>query len=313
MISPTLSNELRVNWSRNVGTNFQTLDTFGGAVIPPAATLHPGFAPSENAYQISLTGANALFADGLNAANIQRQVNIVDAVLLTKGSHQLKLGVDYRRLFPVYVPLQYVQAYTFNGAAGALAGSASSLFVSALSTRNGSPHVTNLSAYAQDKWTMSSRLTLTYGVRWDVNPPPGLRGTTDALTLTTANPAAIALAPPGTPMYSTTFNNVAPRIGGSYRLRDFAGRETILRGGWGVVFDLGNNTVMDNFTFSFPFNAQRFLSNVPFPVAPALLAPPTIEPGAPVSFLVAVDPNLKLPYTDQWNVAIEQALGATST
>src|SRR5262249_34160898 len=38
-----------------------------------------------------------------------------------------------------------------------------------------------------------------------------------------------------------------------------------------------------------------------------------VAPGAPADFLTAADPKLKLPYTYQWNVAIEQALESTST
>jgi hypothetical protein len=114
-------------------------------------------------------------------------------------------------------------------------------------------------------------------------------------------------------MYETTYNNVAPRLGAAYRLRDGARRETVLRGGWGVFFDLGTGPVTDNLAQTFPFTARRLLLGVPFPADPALLAPATIAPGAPVDFLTAADPNLKLPYTHQWNVAIEQALGAAST
>src|SRR5262249_37424837 len=54
--SRTISNELRVNWSRNVGTNFHTLDSFGGAVVPPATTLHPAFLPEQSNYQVFLGG-----------------------------------------------------------------------------------------------------------------------------------------------------------------------------------------------------------------------------------------------------------------
>ncbi len=120
---------MRVNWSRNLGKNFQTIDNFGGAIVPAATLLHPAFAPPESAYQITLSGTDALFADGLNADNVQRQINIVDGASLTKGSHRLKFGIDYRRLFPLYGPLNYVQSYIFNGATGALAGTASSVSV----------------------------------------------------------------------------------------------------------------------------------------------------------------------------------------
>jgi hypothetical protein len=86
----------------------------------------------------------------------------------------------------------------------------------------------------------------------------------------------------------------------------------VLRVGGVIFFDLDSGAVMDNLK-TFPFSARRVLSNVPSPVASALLAPPTVTPGAPADFLTASDPNLKLPYTDQWNVAIEQALGSNST
>ncbi len=312
LIGRTLSNELHVNWSRNVGTNFQVLDTFGGAVVPPASTLHPDFAPPESVFRVNLGAANVFFDEGPNASNMQRQVNVVDAMVLTKGRHQVKLGIDYRRLLPIYGPVKYVQAYTFNGVAGALAGTAT-VTTAASSTHNRSSHATNFSTYAQDVWSPSASLTLTYGVRWEINPPPGLNDSDEALTLTTADPAALALAPPGTPMYQTTYNNIAPRLGASYRLRDDPGRELVVRGGWGIFFDLASPAVINNLSQTFPFTAVRNFTDVALPANPGLLARPTVTPGAPADFLVAADPHLKLPYTHQWNVAVEQALGTATT
>ena len=312
LINPTLSNDLRVNWSRNVGTNFQRLDSFGGAVVPPATMLHPDFATRDSVYRVNFGAANVFFDEGLNAANIQRQVNVVNALLLTKGTHQVKLGLDYRRLLPIYDPVDYVQAYTFNGVSGASTGTAS-LLTAASSTHNRSSHGTNFSAYAQDTWSPTAALTLTYGVRWEINPAPGLSDSDEALTLTTSDPAALALAPPGTPMYRTTYNNLAPRLGGAYRLRDSPGRETVVRGGWGIFFDLASPAVINNLSQTFPFTAIRVFGNVGLPADPTLLAPPSVTAGAPADFLVAADPNLKLPYTHEWNVAVEQAIGTTST
>jgi len=311
-VNSTTSNELRLNWSRNVGNNYLALDSFGGAVAPPVSLLHPSLVPGATAFQLSLSGTGAVLADGLNSDNIQRQINIVDALLLTKTRHQVKLGIDFRRLLPVYRPLNYVQSYIFAGATGALAGTASSLVVISFSTADEFSHVSNVSVFGQDTWTVSPRLSFTYGLRWEVNPPPGLTGSTAALTLTSADPATMAIAPAGTPMYRTTFGNVAPRAGAAYVVRDPAGRETVLRGGWGVFFDQGSNPVMDNF-YAYPFEAFRFAANVPFPASPTLVAPPTNEPGSPVTFLIAADPNLTLPYTHQWNVAVEQAVGRTQT
>jgi hypothetical protein len=311
--TPTISNDLRVNWSRNLGKNFQYLDTFGGAVVLPAATLHPPFAPTPNGFQWNLSGTNASIGEGSNAANVQRQINLVDALLIAKARHQIKLGFDYRRFFPIYNPTKYSQNNVFAGAAGALAGSATSVSINASSSSNRYPHATNLSAYAQDTWALGSQLTLAYGIRWEMNPPPGLKDTPDAVTLTTSDPTAMTVAAPGTPMYRTTYNNIAPRVGASYRLNDDPGRELVLRAGWGIFFDLGNTASIENLSNSYPFIARRPLTNPAFPVDPVLLAPPTITPGGMVDFVAAADPNLKLPYTHQWDVAVERALGAANT
>jgi len=313
IVGPSVSNDLRVNWSHNRGTNFQVLDGFGGAVVPSAATLHPEFAPPASDYRVNLGPANVFWDEGPNSANIQRQINIVDSLLLTKARHQIKIGIDYRRLMPVYGPVSYVQAYTFGGVAGVLGSRVANVLTASGSTVNRDSNATNFSAYAQDTWTAFSRLTLTYGLRWDVNPPPRLSDSTAALSLTTTDPATIALAPAGTPMYETTYGNVAPRVGAAYRLTNTSGRETVIRGGWGLFFDLASPAVMNNLSQTFPFTARASFNDVPFPVDPALLATPTVAPGAPADFLVASDPHLQLPYTHEWNAAVEQALGAAGT
>ena len=50
-----------------------------------------------------------------------------------------------------------------------------------------------------------------------------------------------------------------------------------------------------------------------FPVDPSLLTPRTIVPGAVIDAATLADPNLELPYTHQWNVAVEHALGSATT
>ena len=308
-----VSNDLRVNWSRNVGQNSQFIDAFGGATVPPAALLHPPYAPVPSGFQFNLGGTNAAIGEGSNASNVQRQFNVVNSLVLAKARHQIKVGFDYRRLFPIYSPTKYSQGYVLAGATGALAGTATSVSVNAFSSANRFPHVMNLSVFAQDSWAVTSALTLAYGVRWEVNPPPAISDSTDAISLTTADPATMAAAPPGTPMYRTTYNNFAPRIGGSFRLRDAADGELIVRAGWGVFFDLGSTATIDNLSNSFPFIARRPLTNAAFPVDPSLLTPGTITPGGVIDAATLADPDLKLPYTHQWNVAVESALGPSTT
>ena len=248
--SSRVSNDLRVNWSRNLGENFQYLDALGGAVVLPAAILRPPYAPTPTSFQLTLSGTNAAIGEGANASNVQRQFNVVNALVISGATHQVKAGVDYRRFFPFYGPIKYAQSYVFAGATGALAGTATSAnVISGFADLNSSPQVMNLSLYAQDTWAVTSALTLAYGLRWEVNPPPALQDSTAAISLTNGDPGTMAVAAPGTPMYRTTYDNFAPRIGGSWRLRDVAGSELIVRGGWGVFFDLGSTASIDNLSF----------------------------------------------------------------
>ena len=95
----------------------------------------------------------------------------------------------------------------------------------------------NISLYAQDTWRTSSRLVLTFGVRWDIDPPlEGKNLANQPFTVTGLNdPVTLALAPRGTPLYQTTYGNVAPRFGVAYQIH----KETVLRAGFGTFYDLG--------------------------------------------------------------------------
>jgi hypothetical protein len=95
-----------------------------------------------------------------------------------------------------------------------------------------------------------------------------------------------------------------------YQFGKTAGQETVIRGGFGVYYDLGNGQATTAFA-GFPFFAQTITSNLPFPLSAAQAVPPPF-PAVQLPLnqpLSAVNPNLKLPYTLQWNLALERSLG----
>jgi len=313
--TPTVNNDVRVNYTRSEGGSVFLIDDLGGAVPPSDSDLFPPFATSEDSNMFfQIIGGRNLVA-GKNVDNLQRQINLVDNVSVITGAHQLKFGVDYRLLLPVNSPRAYDQFVTFSGLTGptgATGGNVQSVNVTA---RDPVPlSFTNFSAYGQDTWKASRRLTLTYGLRWDVNPAPKGRNGKDLFTLENVDDlAALRLAPRGTPLYETTYSNFAPRVGAAYQLFQKQGRETVLRGGFGVFYDLGSGSI-GSAASQFPYARVASFSNVQFPLTAAQASPPpfslTIPASGNISFF---DRKLKLPRTYQWNAAIEQSFGSDQT
>src|SRR5947199_3743266 len=160
---------------------------------------------------------------------------------------------------------------------------------------------------------MSHKLNLSLGLRWDVNPAPGVTQGPNAYTVQGSGPNTWALAPQGTPLWQTTWYNFAPRLGAAYVMRDKQGWETVVRGGGGVFFDTGQQ--LGTLSFTGPgFFEQGSINFSPFPGDPAALAPPISNPPTgPFSAVYGYATHLQLPYTLQWNASIEQALGASQS
>ena len=316
MITPGISNEVRANYSNDrVNTNF-AMDNFGGATpLAPSLLFPPGVTAATGVFSLNLVGA-AEIAVGEQSIDEQRQVNFVDNLSVTRGAHQLKFGVDYRWLAPFTVPFAYRLFAQFTGLSsapgGALSGTAA---VAATFTDQGNALLAhNFSMYGQDTWKITPRFTLTYGLRWDVNPAlEGKNAANEPFTVTGLdNPAALALAPRGTPLYQTTYGNVAPRLGIAWQVRGGTNSSTTLRAGAGVFYDLGQGS-MGGVSSYFPYSATKILPSPAFPLSPQNAAGPPLSLTPPVSNILVADPNLELPRSYQWNVALEQALGSSQT
>ena len=242
-----------------------------------------------------------------HSGSTQRQFNIINNLSFTTGNHQWKLGVDYRRLTPVLSPRAYILGLTFLTQTDVINGVAPRANVGAgFQTR---PVYHEFSAFGRDVWRVSQRLTLDLGLRWDVNPAPSEADGNDPLAIVNPdNPAALALAPRGTPLWRTTFNNFAPRFGAAYRLFEELGRESVIRGGFGVFYDTGNSQGSAGFD-RYPFVPSSNIVNVALPLSAAQVAPPPFNIAPRHGVINTFDPDLELPYTLHWNFAWEQSLG----
>lgn len=316
--------DLRFNYSRTNASIYYYQDDFGGAVPLQSLPLPAPF-NSENAefgFDF-LTGANSQLTIGSLGRNIQRQINLVDNLSVQKGLHGLKFGVDYRRLSPSNNP-------ALNAASGSLWYHQFPVFLDVPSAEEGTPLLgvvgvarnstfllRNLGVFAQDTWRILPRLTLTYGLRWDVDFAPVCQNGLNIPRVTNFNNlASLALAPSNEPPFDTAYGNIAPRIGVAYQVSTSSDWSLLVRGGVGVFYDLATSEAGNAIGFTYPFGATSLISAVTFPFDPQAAAPPPITPeqlSSPFASLSVFNPHLQLPYSLQWNAAIEEGLGNQQT
>jgi Carboxypeptidase regulatory-like domain/TonB dependent receptor-like, beta-barrel len=175
-----------------------------------------------------------------------------------------------------------------------------------------------VSLFAQDKWKMTTRLTATLGVRYDL----------EIIKVPERNNPAFA----NEDDYPVDRNNVQPRVGLSYAV-DEDGR-SVVRGGYGRFFDkthfeiiggiFNNGPFSDSFTANFPASAaDPGPRNGSFPTDPMLVDGPVVNrtllnqmfpPGTTVrnnQNVTLDDPSRRIPRSDELSVGYERQLGAT--
>ena len=185
-----------------------------------------------------------------------------------------------------------------------------------------------MGTYFQDDWKVTSRLTVNLGVRWETET-----GTGEAHNrLTYFDPAAdtgtgfkgalqfIGRKNPRT-IRQTNMKNFGPRLGFAYRLTN----KTAIRGGYGIFYlPIGLETAIVTTPFNYNVVADVFnadyspkttLSN-PFP--DGIVRPNSTNRLEDGSFRLGNNANIVLrdqpnSYVQQWNLAIGQQVGRTTS
>ncbi len=304
--TPAKLNDFRANWSRDTGTTTNTLTNFLGGVAPPDSIFFPSGSPYSSEHSQAVI--DGVF-DGTLYHNVQRQLNFVDTFSWVVGLHQLKFGIDYRRLRPTSgESTNYVANPT--GFHALVSGDVNLILLSDKSPY--SVNINNYSLFAQDTWRITNRLTATYGLRWEINTAPNSATSSQPLYaaqgIFDSNPIALV---PGS-LWHTRFGNFAPRIGVAYQ----ASPKTVARAGFGLFYDLGYGNAVGDGSGIYPYFRTEFTVLTP-PGVPFDLTSPAFQP-IPFSTVInpssggltAIDPNLQVPLTMQWNGAIERELGA---
>jgi hypothetical protein len=315
-LSANINNELRLGFVDN-GSSVQTGTNPGSYFQPYALNQALGIPSSYNSVSseayIHIVGVGDSESDTNTASGSLHQWNLRDNFNVQAGRHLLKVGMDERRiasnLHPAALSVQadFLDPYSMQN------NSVSALVVTA--TNPASPILNRFSLFAQDDWKMSKALSLSLGLRWEFAPPPKGENGQDAYTIIgdVNTPASLKLAPRGTPLWHTGWYDFAPRAGVAWAENSEPGKELIVRAGGGVFFDTSNQPALRAFSGLGFANSIHF-ANQPLPVTPAELnvPPPGSSPYSGTNAF-AFSTHLQLPYSWQWDFAVEKALGRSQT
>jgi hypothetical protein len=313
-LTPNLVNEIRLNGSRQFATSQFGINRAGGAQTPPDSLFFPpGYSSKDSAVGFEVSPAPFLEL-GLDERDGSRQLQIVDNLSYSMGGHQFKAGADYRWFSPVTTLPRLISEIDFSslyGPSGAYTGT----IPAATLVFDGIPStafiVTAFSAYVQDTWKVGRGLTLTYGLRWEVDPAPRVSAGQAAIVGGITSPADLSTAyfvPSGKPIYATSWSNFAPRLGIGWQILDGPARKTVLRIGAGRFFDLGQGGFE-----STGYHAATLVNYLNQPLGSVTGGSPSVPQTVPLAigaeFAVGATHGYTLPYAWQWNATIEQSIG----
>jgi hypothetical protein len=178
--------------------------------------------------------------------------------------------------------------------------------------------------YGQDTWRITSRFTLTYGLRWEIYLPQSVTGTGQGGFLD-VNTGLINVAGYGdTNLHGNVqnnFTNYAPRLGFAYRVLP----HTALRAAYGRSFDLGslgavfgdtitqnppvlaNEQELPNYPGEEVFNLAQHAPTIAFSkVNGPFSLPPDISANV-------VPDRMRIPTIDAWNVSVQHELNSNTS
>ena len=297
---------LRVNATRTMLRSSSGMDTFGGAQLLSDSSIFPtGVNSNDGTFSLNVNGLGAYTVGG-RSDTAQNQFNIVGDESGIGGSITAKIGFDYRLLLPAYKVSPFTETVSFNGLTNGtdslLSGTAqNAILTSNITDRN--PVYHNWSAYFQNTWKNTRFTTLTYGVRWDVNPAPTVSSGPHPYGLDSSNNLNAAA-----PLYRTRWFNIAPRFGLASELTHKAHRQLVVRGGAGMFYDTGYGATASAFGNP-PYSNSVITTEPVFPLNANVNQVPVLPPTTPYGVISGASASLKSPVVYQFSATFEKNLG----
>ncbi len=314
-VTDTIATDVRMGYAKSSASLTGSIDSFGGAtpINLPSTMGIAGYSSPQPYILLYISGIGLSTLTYQDSNNQLSQWNINDTTSISSGHHQISFGGDYRRLIATTTPSSPLVLGEYLSASSVAHNSASYLEI--LQRIQSQPIFNELALFAQDEWRVNGRLHLSFGLRWELDPPPTGANGKDAYTLAgnIGNPSSLTLAPLGTPLWHTYRYNFAPRLGMAWATHADPDWQTVVRAGGGIFFDSANEPTSVGWS-GIGFSAQTSSSGGTLPITPSQLAfGPSVTPPYTSSVVTAYPSHLQLPYTWQWNLSVEQAVTRTAS
>ncbi len=336
VITPRLVNQVLAG----VNYFFQAFDDVSHGYNMPALgfntnVTNPGDFGAPN---IEISGfGNGGVGETPRLGRIDTTGHLTDNLSYNMGSHAFKFGFEVRKSrLDIFYQRDVRGGFLFDGTAGpwandpAFSGPQKALadFISGTiapgngNIATGDPQrvydVNSYEGWAADNWQITPKLNLNLGVRYTYNTPLHEATThKDIATFFAGGSDGFKLVNPGGYLFSPDKNNFAPRIGFAYT--PVRGGKTVIRGGWGVYYDLINgNLFIDNRVDS---KAGRGVSRNPVGPVPVFTVtnPNTVvvQQGVPIFGGVTATPpfgayaisqQMRTPYVQNFNINVQRQL-----
>jgi hypothetical protein len=341
--SASLVNAIRFTYSQSDSHRYQNPGFFSPADVGVKMYSYPTLEDSDLASQFALSVADNF--DTMSGSATERSSNhttyaFSDDVTLVRGSHQLGFGASVGRWrFDTRSTSRTGGAWDIDGSA---TGHALADFLTGRVTELeiGGPailkvHNWYLGAYAQDTWRVSNRVTINAGVRWEpyfgqnvendaiviFDRENYAQGTTSGVFLN-APPGLIYPGDPKFPDGKTGLNkqwgNIAPRVGLAWDVHG-DGR-LALRSSYSMGYDFMAGEYHNINSSAPPFGNRSLINDPPGRMDdpwghlggdPHPIVPEPNAPYIPFGAFGSMDPDINSPRMQQWNVTLEQQLGAS--
>ncbi|MES1260950.1 MAG: TonB-dependent receptor, partial [Acidobacteriota bacterium] len=318
----------------------------------PGLNLADPFTGGMPAFFINDYGNNLFkfgYALGVNGCNCplnenEKQIQFVNNWTKIAGGHTIKFGTDIRQAYNLRVPSDQHRAgqLSFNaagtqGPSGGGSGLATfllgdvQLFQRYVSTSANARETQNRwFFFGQDTWKVTRKLTLNYGLRWELYRPQTVNGAGQGGFIDLGTGEVLVAGAKGVGLNLNVqgpLTNFAPRFGVAYQLDS----KTVIRTGYGRGYDLGifGSIFGHNVTQNLPVlgiqtltPANNFDTVFTLDRGPTSFDPGTLlnsQPKGPNGYPLlpngvtpfVIAKRLRLPTIDSWNFSIQRQLTST--